>query len=574
MLTTVLVYFCLFSAFTTCALGFFVHGTNQRSRASLLFFFCMIGATYWALGEYFLWSAVTADGALFWLKASALWPIVIVATVHFILVFTENPLVRPGKSPFLLLALYTLGGLFSLIGIFTGLTHSIIPVEGGRFGYTAVSASPAYLAECVFIILIIAGGIAACISAWRNAVSIRKKKQVKYISIGIAATIMFGFLSGVLLPAIGIHLPNLTFIGVILFSLCITYAINRYGLFTLSPASAIHEILSTMPDGFILIGINERIITVNESAARTFRTDKARMQGELATRYIPEASYLELVMRIREFGTVQDFETILDPGTNTVASIAGSLVRDPEGAPAGIVLIVRDISSRKMQERTLRVANEKISLLTHLTQHDINNLVTGLSGYLLLLEEVNTTPPGRSYLSAATGLVEKISHHLRFSSEFLNLGAYQPDWQPVRLMIARAVNDLPHEGVAITSNILPLEIYADPLSFKVVYNLLENAVRHGVNLTAISISTAISNNGECLILIEDNGGGIPDADKEQIFRYGVGKHTGFGLAFARDVLEVTGITICETGTSGTGARFEIHVPARCWRNTESPVGGM
>ncbi|WP_292518222.1 ATP-binding protein [Methanoculleus sp.] len=62
-----------------------------------------------------------------------------------------------------------------------------------------------------------------------------------------------------------------------------------------------------------------------------------------------------------------------------------------------------------------------------------------------------------------------------------------------------------------------------------------------------------------------SGAGVPDDDKERIFRWGYGKNTGFGLAFARDILSLTGISIRETGTASRGARFEVLVPPRVWR---------
>jgi signal transduction histidine kinase len=61
-------------------------------------------------------------------------------------------------------------------------------------------------------------------------------------------------------------------------------------------------------------------------------------------------------------------------------------------------------------------------------------------------------------------------------------------------------------------------------------------------------------------MIEDNGVGIPEKDKEKIFEQGYGKHTGLGLFLAKEILAITGISIRETGTPGTGARFEILVP--------------
>jgi signal transduction histidine kinase len=82
---------------------------------------------------------------------------------------------------------------------------------------------------------------------------------------------------------------------------------------------------------------------------------------------------------------------------------------------------------------------------------------------------------------------------------------------------------------------------------------------HGERVTRITIRCEPTVDG-LLITVEDNGIGIPLDAKQNIFRKGFGKNTGFGLFLAREILAITGITIHETGTHGKGARFEITVP--------------
>jgi len=569
-LITLLVYSCLLSALATLALGFYAYGKNSQSRVNRLFLFSTFGATYWALGEFFLWNAGSAEGALFWLKFSAFWPIVIAIAAHFVLALTDHPLAKQEKFPWLLAMLYLPAGCFSLIGLFTGWTHAVIPMGAGRYGYMALSGSPANSVESLFILAIMILAIIAGASAWRSAGNPAKKKQVKYVCIGIAVTIVFGALSGIILPACGLYLPNMVFIGIFLFSLCITYAITRYGLFTLSAETAVPSILRAMPDGLILMAMDGRIIQANASAARIFNTGEKNLKGDHAGAYLSGKTYDAVMNGIREKESFVDLEADLGNSKQIVVSIAGAVVKDPEGSPAGIVLIIRDISTRKQQQRALQVASEKITLVSRLTSHDINNLVMGLSGYLLLLEDTNRQPPANEYLRTSMELVEKISQNLRFSSEFLHLGTFEPGWQSLMGMIAEAENSLPHQGVTITTDVPSIEVYTDPLSVRAFYNLLENALHHGEGITTIAISAREVDNNGLVVVLEDDGGGVPDEEKDLIFQYGIGKHTGLGLYFARTILEVTGITIAETGVYGKGARFEIHFPAHAWRPAGKP----
>src|SRR5208337_3836586 len=109
-----------------------------------------------------------------------------------------------------------------------------------------------------------------------------------------------------------------------------------------------------------------------------------------------------------------------------------------------------------------------------------------------------------------------------------------------------------------------LEVYADRLLKNVFSNLLDNAVRHGKGATDIVVTYRLAGDGLDLI-VEDNGPGIPDTDKEAIFEYGSEKHPGLGLFIDREILGATGISITETGVPGSGARFEIHIPSGAFR---------
>jgi signal transduction histidine kinase len=71
--------------------------------------------------------------------------------------------------------------------------------------------------------------------------------------------------------------------------------------------------------------------------------------------------------------------------------------------------------------------------------------------------------------------------------------------------------------------------------------------------------------GYGVVIVEDNGAGIPVSMKERIFEHGVGSNTGLGLFLVREILDITGISISETGTEGNGARFEINVPKGSYR---------
>ena len=89
--------------------------------------------------------------------------------------------------------------------------------------------------------------------------------------------------------------------------------------------------------------------------------------------------------------------------------------------------------------------------------------------------------------------------------------------------------------------------------------LFENARRHGERVTTIRIR-AKETEGGLVISVEDDGVGIPADQKDRIFEHGFGRHTGYGLYLAREILTIAGFSIHETGDPGKGARFDIHIP--------------
>ncbi len=59
-------------------------------------------------------------------------------------------------------------------------------------------------------------------------------------------------------------------------------------------------------------------------------------------------------------------------------------------------------------------------------------------------------------------------------------------------------------------------------------------------------------------------GGLRD-EWDKIFEWGFGKNARLGLAVSREIPDITGITITETGEPGEGARLEIVVPNELFR---------
>jgi signal transduction histidine kinase len=97
---------------------------------------------------------------------------------------------------------------------------------------------------------------------------------------------------------------------------------------------------------------------------------------------------------------------------------------------------------------------------------------------------------------------------------------------------------------------------------QIVDNLLSNAFRATPNGGRIQLELA-QENGTVQVAVEDNGPGIPDEQRERLFRPFVSASggTGLGLAIAKELSNALGGRIELESQVGHGSRFELVLPA-------------
>ena len=224
-----------------------------------------------------------------------------------------------------------------------------------------------------------------------------------------------------------------------------------------------------------------------------------------------------------------------------------------------------DITESRNLENAFRETNHKLNLLNSITRHDVANQLTSLQGFAQIAAMKKDDPVIADYLHKIITAADTITRQIEFTKAYQELGVKAPSWNPVGEVIAHIESRVP---VTFSGTCKGVEIFADPMLERVFFNLVDNAIRHGGRVTEITIRCEREPDG-ILVIVEDNGTGIPVADKEKIFNRGFGKNTGLGLFLVREILSITGITIKETGISGKGARFEISVPEGTYRFTKT-----
>jgi signal transduction histidine kinase len=99
----------------------------------------------------------------------------------------------------------------------------------------------------------------------------------------------------------------------------------------------------------------------------------------------------------------------------------------------------------------------------------------------------------------------------------------------------------------------------------VLVNLIDNAVKHGRCGGRVTLEVEADDPRCVRIAVDDDGPGIPAADRERVFELGeraatAATGTGIGLALARLMLERAGGRVELAGSPLGGARFTVTVP--------------
>ena len=334
------------------------------------------------------------------------------------------------------------------------------------------------------------------------------------------------------------------------------------------------SLIEGIPDAICMKDVNGRHILVNRAYRDLIglkdvqilgRTNKELLPPDLAERYdVSDKRVMNTANIVTTGYQMKDVN-----GKDIFYDTTKIPLFDNKGNVKGLIGISRDITEMHIFHDALKDANKKLNLLSDITRHDILNQITGLSGYVELLEEIlPDNPDMQKYISAIGKMTVLIGEKISFTRDYQDMGIKNPEWQDVcevvRSKAALLPAFLPPNGIRLDIETGFPEVLADPMLGKVFFNLLDNAIRHGGDITEIRVSFR-KRDGKVVLVFEDNGVGVSEDIKEQIFDQGFGRGSGLGLFLVKEILDITGISIRETGEKGKGARFELVVPAGYYR---------
>lgn len=321
-----------------------------------------------------------------------------------------------------------------------------------------------------------------------------------------------------------------------------------------------------------ILAPDTRIVYMNEMARRLLALREEEEPGRFIA-YVDESSRPEFT-RTSLAGPGKDLEVsevlLRNAAGRRIWGYLSLREIEYDGSTARLVSC-SDITERKKAEEQLALASHKLVLLGNLTRHDVLNLVTVLSGNLQLAYAHSSEDSIKRYLERAEQAVGGIYRQMELTREYQRLGTVEPEWIEVRV-IGKELEDMERGEVTLSLDLPDDEILADPLFASCVRNMVENSLKHGGTVRKIAVQGREDDSG-LVISVQDDGIGIPARDKERLFEWNYHGRSGHGLHFVREVINITGMSIRETGQEGRGARFEIVVPPGSYRKRAGPEKG-
>jgi len=352
---------------------------------------------------------------------------------------------------------------------------------------------------------------------------------------------------------------------------------KEYEIALESTREELRQIIDLVPDLVFVKNREGEYLLANEATAAAYGKTPEEVEGNSEADIIPSVEDSEAFRQddldVIESGKPRRIgeETLTTVNGETrilqTTKIPYQVAETGEDAVLGYA---RDVTELKEYERTLEEQRDNLKLLNQVVRHDIRNQLMVVESYTELLEDSLADDQSRTYAQtviAAARQAADITETARDVTEvLLQAGS---DRTPVSLrtelgeQIERIRSDKDRATVTVDGSISDVTVLADDLLEAVFRNLLTNAIVHNDKEVAeVTVSTRVFDES-VRVSIADNGPGIADDHKEQIFQEGQkgleSGGTGVGLYLVKTLVDTYDGDVWVEDNEPTGSVFAVEL---------------
>jgi signal transduction histidine kinase len=333
------------------------------------------------------------------------------------------------------------------------------------------------------------------------------------------------------------------------------------------------EIVESLSSGLLVVASNGHLRILNPAGRRLLSRDGSALSKPYRT--VLPAALAQLVEECLRNGKPIVRRTLQISSANQSPAYLGvsiSPLSNGQGEPHGAICLFTDLTPVVEMEEQLRLKESlaQVGELTAGIAHEFRNGLATIHGYARLLD-LNAVPP--PYHPHIHGIRQETEALGEVVTNFLNFA------KPAQLMLSpvdlhviaeRAADEVRADAQARGGDVIvrgefPVIEGDDVLLRQAFSNLLRNAVEACADASTIPKITVDGRveSGSVRVTVDDNGPGVPLADRERVFRPFVttkGRGTGLGLALVQKIIVTHNGRIQIAAAPSGGASFQMVLP--------------
>ena len=337
----------------------------------------------------------------------------------------------------------------------------------------------------------------------------------------------------------------------------------------------INIIQYSMSEGLIAVDLENKISTINKAASSYLNIDRKKDIGKQYDKKIKNKAIKKIIKSILKKQRPITKEIRIGQMKKMFFTVNGKVLKDQKLKPVGCLIVMTDVTRLKQLEAMRRVFVANVS-------HELKTPITSIGGYIETAQKDISLKTKNEFLEKAINqnnrLNSIIDDLLRLSriEAIEDENAFTLSTQKLLPIIEGSVEDIRENikkyGIKVVIE-CSKDIYAkidSQLMREALINLLENAIKYGVDNSTVIISVKRKSN-KILIDIENKGEVIPEKERDRIFNrfYRVDKSrskktggTGLGLAIVKHISIVHNGTIEVHKSDGNTTVFRLTLPVK------------
>jgi len=338
-------------------------------------------------------------------------------------------------------------------------------------------------------------------------------------------------------------------------------------------SQSVYESIVEHSNEGIFLAQDGEIVYANQRLCELTGYEKAELVGA-SKREIVAPDDRELVegyhfARMSGDTAPSQYEIELQTADGELVAVELSVSRvDYEGDPAA-ASICRDITDRQQYQRRLEEQRDNLELLNQVVRHDIRNDLQIVVAYSEMLDG-RVDEDAEGYLQSIRESARNAVDLTATARDLANVMLQQHDRKtialdrPLEQQIESIRSAHATAVINVAGSIPPVTVYGNELLDAVFRNLLQNAIQHN-DKEVPELSVSVDRDDDTVrVSIADNGPGVPESQREEIFGKGEkgleSEGSGIGLYLVYTLVDSYDGSVWVEDNEPEGSVFIVELP--------------